>query len=365
MAQDGTVARGSCGFGEIGMTSAIAPLALAVSTGALLALPLTPAIRELVAKRDAGPLVTRKDDGRIDNFADSLRAHSEPFEAELAQCAQMEVDQIVEHAAEKVYLCGREGSWQGPQRPDMLVLGAASVSLPAGFHCFRDFYARGSVFCGQSNIFRALLSDADIHLSAQSQVLRWTHAEGKLTASEGCTFFGRASAGEAMVLSDNCRFERIHAPVIYSSEQASKLDIRTESAPFSKLAQAGIGRKRVHGRAHLGREEQHLGDLVSLKSLHLDEGAAVFGSVKANGPIELAARSEIDGALVSTKTIHISGGCFVKGPLIAEREIVISSGAQIGLPGTPSTVSAPHIRIAPGAVLHGTVWARVEGRVGG
>jgi hypothetical protein len=54
----------------------------------------------------------------------------------------------------------------------------------------------------------------------------------------------------------------------------------------------------------------------------------------------------------------------VKGPIIAEREVIIDSGVQVGLSGTPTTVSAPLIHLALGSVLHGTAWARVEGRVG-
>ena len=55
------------------MISLLAPLALTASTAALLAVPLMPALRELRSKHDAGPLITRKDDGRIQNFAVALR----------------------------------------------------------------------------------------------------------------------------------------------------------------------------------------------------------------------------------------------------------------------------------------------------
>jgi hypothetical protein len=157
----------------------------------------------------------------------------------------------------------------------------------------------------------------------------------------------------------------MHAPVIFTSVRAETLAVRTESAPFSKLAQAGIGRTRMHRRTQISADEPHYGDLVCLKSLHLHQAACAFGSVKANGDVELDRRSAVDGALVSTKNIHISSECFVKGPLIAERAIFIDSGVQVGLPDSPTTISAPRIQLAPGSVLHGTIWARVEGRVGG
>lgn len=96
----------------------------------------------------------------------------------------------------------------------------------------------------------------------------------------------------------------------------------------------------------------------------MDEHSSVLGSVKANGEVRLHERTTVDGSLVSTKTIHVGADSFVKGPVISEHEIRIGTGVQIGIPGTPTTISAPKIHLAPGSVLHGTVWARVEGRVG-
>jgi len=115
---------------------------------------------------------------------------------------------------------------------------------------------------------------------------------------------------------------------------------------------------------HLPAADQHRGDVVATKSVDLDQGACVFGSVKANGELSLQQRAEVHGSLVSTRPIHISSGCFVKGPIISEREVIIHSGVQVGLPGTPTTISAPLIHLASGSVIHGTVWAKVEGRTG-
>jgi cytoskeletal protein CcmA (bactofilin family) len=346
------------------MIAVLAPLALTASTAGLLALPLTPALRELISKRDATPLVTRKDDGKIDNFARTLRLRCQPFQSWVQQCAARGTSEAFDLPEGKIFVAGISGKWQGPQETNLLVLCASSVQLPGGFHSLDDFVAYDIVHTGKNNIFRALLSETDIYLGEGTKTLRWVHAQDNLFAEEHCNLFGRASAGHGITLAAGCTFERMHAPVIYSSAEAAAIDIRPESAPFSKLAQAGIGRRRHHGRTHLVADEQHYGDLVSSKSLHMDKGACIYGSVKANGQIELAHHAEVDGSVVSTKSIHIASGSFVKGPLIAEHEIVIDSGVQIGLPGTPTTVSAKHIRVASGSVLHGTVWARVEGRVG-
>ena len=345
------------------MISLLGPLALTASTAALLAVPLTPALRELFAKQDAGPLATRKDDGRIDYFAKSLRARYEPLGPMLADYGSRDSSEVVHSELGALFVVGEAGAWHGSKRVEVPVLCAKRTELPDEFQCVQDFYSQAAVHSGRKNLFRAVLSKSDINLCDGTQVLRWTHADGVLLVGPDCRLFGRASADRSIVLSPGAQFERMHAPVIYTSANASELELRNESAPFSKLAQAGIGRTRRSGRAHLGPEEQHFGDLVATKGLELEQRASVFGSVKANGEILLHQGSEVDGSLVSTKRVQIGPGCFVKGPLISEEEIVIGPGVQVGLPKLATTVSAPRIRIATGSVLHGTVWARVEGRV--
>lgn len=328
-----------------------------------MALPLAPALRELFSKRDANPLVTRKDDGKIDNFAKSLRAHCEAFLSGSDQEAGSHRNELVQIGNESVLVVAETGCWSGAGQIAVPVVCANEIELPDEFHGLKDFYCRSDLHSGRNNLFRALLSDRSIELREGTQVLRWIHAESELVAGRNCILFGRASAGRSLRLSPGCHFERMRAPVIYSSADAARMPLRTESAPFSKLAQTGMGRTRVNGRVHVSAREEHYGDLVSNKTLQLDEQAAVYGSVKANGNIELRPRAEVDGSVVSTKRIHIGSGCFIKGPMIAEQEVFIDSGVQIGLPASPTTVSAPRIHLAPGVVLHGTLWARVEGRV--
>ena len=69
------------------MISAWAPLALTAATGGMLALPLTPAVLEILRRKDAGPLPTRKDDGDIRNFARSFRRYIDPLHAQITFAA--------------------------------------------------------------------------------------------------------------------------------------------------------------------------------------------------------------------------------------------------------------------------------------
>jgi cytoskeletal protein CcmA (bactofilin family) len=364
VAQDGAFARRAGRAGEICMTPVLAPLALVTSTGALLMVPLAPALRELIHKRDASPLVTRKDDGDISSFAASLRTRCIPLQATLQDCDLRAENELIEFSPGSAFVVGQHGNWRGPRHASMLVACGGPVELPAGFQSTEDFYSRGSVRCGQQSIFRALLSEEEIVLGNDTQILRWIHAESSLSAGTHCRLYGRASSAKSITLSAGSTFERIYAPVIYSSQEGAALSLRKEYAAYSRLAQSGIGRTGIHSHMHLSADEQHRGDVVATRTINLGQGASVLGSVKANGEIVLKERAEVHGSLVSTKRIHIASGCFVKGPIIAEREVIIDSGVQVGLPGTPTTVSAPLIHLASGSVLHGTAWAKIEGRVG-
>jgi len=342
----------------------LAPFALAASTGALLALPLAPAVRELISKRDAGPLVTRKDDGRPVNFADSLRSRCEFIQSGLDRQGQALTTGLSESRGTKLFLSPHPGTWTGPSYVDVLVICREPSQLPEGFVSTENFFARRAIHAGPGSVFRALLGEEEVVLGDGSRILRWVHADSTLTAGKNCVLFGRASSKRSLILSSGCRFERMYAPVIYTSGDAATVPVRTELAPFSHLARAGIGRERLQGKARLIAGQQHRGDLVVAKSLVMEDDTSVLGSVKANAEVSIGRRVEIDGSLVSTKPIQVGPGGFIKGPVISEHEITIGPNVQIGLPEAPTTVSAPRICLSPGSVIFGTAWARVEGRVG-
>jgi predicted acyltransferase (DUF342 family) len=346
------------------MISVWAPLALTAATSVMIALPLAPALIEVLQRKDAGPLPTRKDDGNIRNFARTFRRYIEPLQLELIACA--EHNSIVEaRLSDGAYalLVGKAGIYDIPEdKVETLVLFAKQSSMPDGLVFNKDIYAANALHGGRRNCFRAVLAEHDIFLSEESCVLRWVHAEGNLVVGRNSSLFGRASAEKAIYLSPGCSFERVHAPFIFTSidgQVAAELPL---AKPQAERLQK-LGRSRIHGDLHLGPGEMVLGNIIATGSIHVDERTRIFGSAKGNGDIHLREQAEIQGSLVSTRTIHIASNCAVKGPLLAEDEIIIGSGTQIGTPSSPTTVSAPRIRIAPDCVLHGTLWARVEGRV--
>jgi cytoskeletal protein CcmA (bactofilin family) len=332
----------------------------------MIAVPLAPALIEVLRRKDASPLPTRKDDGNIRNFARTFRRYIEPLQAELASCAER--NSIIEARLRNgayVLLVGKTGIYDVPEDTvQTLVLFAKQCSLPGNLTFTQDVYAGGFFGGGRRNCFRALLGEDDIYLGEESYVLRWLHAEGKIVAGQRSRLFGRASSEKAIYLSRGCTFERTHAPAIFTSiggELEETMDATAAKPPAEKIRK--LGWSRINGDLHLGSGEMFLGNIIVTGSIHIDERTRIFGSAKGNGEIHLREQAEVQGSLVSTRSIHIASNCSVKGPLLAENEIIIGAGTQIGTPNSPTTVSAPRIRIEPGCVVHGTLWARVEGRV--
>jgi cytoskeletal protein CcmA (bactofilin family) len=96
--------------------------------------------------------------------------------------------------------------------------------------------------------------------------------------------------------------------------------------------------------------------------LLLGAGSQVGGSLKAHGHVAADDGCRIQGHVVAVGRIELGERCAVRGSLISETAIVLGPGCRIGAPEFPATVSAPRIDVAPGVVVHGTLWASKSGR---
>jgi predicted acyltransferase (DUF342 family) len=348
------------------MISIWPPLALSAVTGGMLSLTLVPAIREVIQRKDAAPLPVRRDDGNIRNFARSFRRYIAPLQGELIACAQRE--RVAESRlpdGTPALLIGKPGAYSfGESRIEVLILFAKPVRLGDDLIFTRDIYAGDRLEAGKNSIFRAVLGENDVVLEEESQVLRWLHAEGGVVAGQNTHLYGRCSAEKFIHLSAGCRFERLYAPMIVTGINArSCSDVPARQVQKTNLVSRGRGRSRIHGDLHLGSGEMFLGDIVATGAIRIDRESHVVGSAKANADIELCEQGRIDGSLISPSTIRVARNCFLKGPVLAEKELILGPGTRVGAPDSPTTISAPRIRIAPDCVIHGTIWARVEGRV--
>ncbi len=332
------------------------------ATTTLAGLPLAPALWELRHRTDAAPLPTRNDEGDVRAFARSFRTCLAPMLPLLAAAeANRETLPASLPDGTPAMLVGVPGCLDTFSTMNSALLCAEDAFIPAGSRLLRELYVRGRLVGARDVVMRAALVEGDTELGEGAIVLRWLHTEGRLAADAGAQLYGRISAGREIQLAPGCRFERMSAKTIICG---------AEHAPSRRRVPAGrsivdlaIGRLRTIGDLHLGPGDGFQGHLVSMRSVRIDGGVRVLGSTKSHRATWLGDGAEVHGALVSGEDAYIASGCFVDGPLLCERTLTIGPGSEIGTQDSPTTISAPRIRIAPGAVLHGTVWAREYGAV--
>ncbi|MBV9086384.1 MAG: polymer-forming cytoskeletal protein, partial [Acidobacteriaceae bacterium] len=215
----------------------------------------------------------------------------------------------------------------------------------------------------ENNVMRAVLGERDIFLGQESRVMRWLHAGNDAYISRGSAVYGRLSAEHAVYLWPGCTFERVHAPRVACVWGDAGFPIaRTTVISNCSRLDMPIRRWRVAGDFQLQPGEELAGNIVGDGNVCIGQDCRLQGAVKSHGRAVVSSGAEVDGSIVSITDVEIVGDSFVRGPVLAEGEISIGAGAQIGAPNMPTTVSARRIRIAPGALVHGTVWARESGR---
>ena len=132
-------------------------------------------------------------------------------------------------------------------------------------------------------------------------------------------------------------------PVAHVEVAAGRWLIRRPvQVPAGRLIEADVV---VRGEARLGRGTRIRGSVKSDKDLHLADGVIVEGSV------------------VSARNVYIGAGCRISGPVLAEGDVRVEPGCHIGRPGHLTTLSARKMWLAPGNVVHGTIWAHEGGVV--
>ncbi|MGZ4814437.1 MAG: hypothetical protein ACXVZV_03450 [Terriglobales bacterium] len=334
-----------------------APMMLSAATGTMLAVPLIPSLRELRRRRDAAPLPTRSDDGKIDNFSLSMREYMEPLtRLDRRFCTMRDglIGQVL-HMQDIASL------------PTPLIetptFAPQSLVFPLPVCFTHELYVRGNVQLANDSFLRAALVEGDAELGERTTVVRWIHCEGSLEAGPDARLYGRASAGTSLTLRRGTEFERLGAAEIHAGVATNA---RYDTSPVwqgKSLMELRLGRVRSNGDFHLRDSDAFQGHIVAAGKVAIGDNVLVIGSVKARADLEIGSGTQVEGTVVSRGRMAIGGQCYIKGPVLSEEELVIGPGTQIGTPVSPTTVSAPRIRIAPGALVCGTLWAREAGEV--
>ena len=110
---------------------------------------------------------------------------------------------------------------------------SSSPSRKETFASRDDFVMPREIFAGRflarrrTREFRALLVEHDATLGEGTTVVRWADAGRTLRVGANSTLFGRASAGNTMMLAEGTRFERLAAPrIVFGSAEPDDEDER-------------------------------------------------------------------------------------------------------------------------------------------
>lgn len=350
------------------MTCLFVTVLLAV-VGALLSVPLLPALYELRQRQDAEPLnVIQQHAGDIRHFANSFAAVIKELEPVLER-SHVSGDFsrgilpdgshyfILPHVDELPKVKEQSGLLSCPY----VIAFSGDVTCPRQMNFAKEIYVRGHFWGGDRNQYRAVLARSDVRFGRQSTVLRWAHAGSQLVADEECKLYGRISAECRIELRRGCRFVRLNAPRIDIGQRDEK---DTLDRAISKSGFPVQTRRLLHdGEFTIHAGEVIDANIVTRGKLHVCSGAHVIGSIKSNRDLIIENEAIIDGSVICAERIIVGSRCRLHGPIIAERSMVLYDGTVCGEMHTPTTVSSPEIQIQEGVVIFGTLWARQSGSV--
>lgn len=353
------------------MNSYLAVLGIFLGATTLFALPMLPAVRELLSPSDAAPLsVIQQHGGEIRYFADSFRSYLKALTSIIDECGRSGSKETGRMADGTDYLILGSGDEAlalpfDPQNPvcPVMIAAATDLSLLPNTTFSKELYSRGRLIGAENNTYRAVLAEKEIHLGGGSVVMRWVHAVGTLTADSGCKLYGRGSSDRRIRLAAGCSFLRLNAPQIETGGEWSHSAGNSGSV---EPASSSVPQRTLHdGDFEIRAGAVFQGNLVVRGKLTIGSGARVFGDVKSTRAMVVNSHASVQGSLISAGKLLIGSGCVVRGPVIAEHELFIDRETQCGSSRCPTTISALEIKVAEKVVIFGSLWARERGEVVG
>ena len=351
------------------MSPFLSVTALLLAASVVFMLPLVPALLELHRKSDASPLsVIQQHAGEIRYFADGFRSYIKGLEPLLRESVSSGAATTGMLPGGTEYLVlGRGDDLKLPLKESdelcpVLIAASTDLLLPSETTFSKDIYAGGRFIGGTKNRYRAILGEKDVHLSAESSVMRWVHAVGEFWADQDCKLHGRVSSDGRIRLQRGCTFQRLNAPCVEFGGTENSIERRPERIALA--TETACPQRLLHdGDFEIPAGETFHGNLVVRGCLSIGSGARVDGSVKGGKDVVIGCGASVAGSLIAVSKMRIAADCVIHGPVISEHLLLIEKGSRCGSPETPTTVSAPWIQVEEGAVVFGTLWAREQGQV--
>ena len=210
----------------------------------------------------------------------------------------------------------------------------------------------------------AVAAGDDLLLGPGSVVAEHAHAGAHLRVGPGCELLGSASSDGAAAVSSGTRFERLHAPaLLLGARHAPRPRPLTRSRFSPAERRDASGRYVVEGDLDIPAGATVGGTLVVSGTVRLGEGAHVDGDVRVGRDLVLGPDASVSGHAFAERAIALGLCAAVDGTAVARRRLTLGPHARVGCHDRPATATADVIDAAPGALVHGTLWARVRGAV--
>ena len=205
----------------------------------------------------------------------------------------------------------------------------------------------------------------DLVLGAGTTVAEHAHAGAHLRVGPGCTLRGSASSDGAAAVSAGTRFERLHAPALFLGGPHAPKPRWVAQRQFAPAARRDAsGRYVVSGDLDVPEGAVVGGTLIASGTVRLGAGAHVDGDVRAGGDLVLGDQATVVGHAFSDHSLTLESHATVEGAAIARRRLALGAHARVGRHDRPATATADIVEASAGALVHGTLWARVRGHVG-
>ncbi|MBV6520068.1 MAG: hypothetical protein MNPFHGCM_00173 [Gemmatimonadaceae bacterium] len=350
--------------------SALFLLALLVGTIGWIALPLLPAVRELLRPTDAGPLTqVGQDSGDLAIFAEGFRRYLSSEMSLPADSGQATYGQLRD-GTPHLELAGDAMALRQATAADgtvgCVVTSARAIELPGGETFLYEVCVRDRFTGGADAAYRALLTERDAQLGPRSRVLRWLHVEGDVVVGEGSDLMGRASSSGTMRLGEGVRFTRLRAARILAGsgepdEPQVPPPVIQNTVKLPRTARQLRAFVRVDGDLVIAAGATFPGTLVVRGHVRIGDGARIGGSIKAHGDCVLGASAVVNGSVVARGDVHLGASSRVGAPVIAEGRATVGEGAAIGNAMGPASLVADAAVLHRGAQIFGCVSARLGG----
>ena len=225
-------------------------------------------------------------------------------------------------------------------------------------------HAAGDVTTRPDAALTAVRAGGSLSLACGTTVVRHAHAAEHLRVGRDCTLHGSVSADGTATIGAGTQFERLAGSALFlgaAHQQTPRPPARARFEPAPRRDETG--RYVVQGDLDVPDGALVGGTVVASGDIRLGAGARIDGDARAGGDLALADGATVGGHAFADRAIALGAHAAVDGVVVARRRLSLGAHARVGRHDALATATADTVRVTPGAIVYGTLWARADGRI--